>query len=347
MNIKNKYIIGTHVMFYEVEIFSEFVDSLIQATNQVANIENVMVKFMFNFSECLEKIDTSLISKDELKQKFMDEIEKLRSHDIQVRYNFYEDEKLYTIANYRRDFNYFNCDDYDYLIWGETDALFPKEIFQALEAIKDYANSNGVYRFTTFFATRKMWDESWKVLEHPKFTDKPYYETKLPDGSRDDRAFNEPHSIRYTMSLEEMNEINSEAKEFDIQILKQPRFNGCGLVISSDLIKAGANIHRGIFGIVAEDTAFQHSCQQIMGEQYVQFVVKNILLVHNRNHPNKRNYALDMDSDRVTTQDFKGDWFIKLRDLCNKNLNLIGQGQQQFLSFEKDFLKEIDEDTDI
>ena len=54
-----------------------------------------------------------------------------------------------------------------------------------------------------------------------------------------------------------------------------------------------------------------------------------------------------MDSDRVTTQDYKGDWFIKLRDLCNKNLNLIGQGQQQFLSFEKDFVKEDNEDTDI
>ena len=53
-------------------------------------------------------------------------------------------------------------------------------------------------------------------LEHPKFTDKEYYETKLPDGSRDDRAYNEPHSIRYTMNIDEMNAINSKANEFEL-----------------------------------------------------------------------------------------------------------------------------------
>ena len=93
-----------------------------------------------------------------------------------------------------------------------------------------------------------MWDPSWKPLEHPEFTDKPYYETKHPDGSRDDRAFNEPHSIRYTMSINEMNAINAKASEFSIGVLQQPQFDGSCLVLSGDLLKNGVNVPHCIMG---------------------------------------------------------------------------------------------------
>ena len=51
MTLKNKYIIGTHVMFYEVEMISEFVQSIYDATGGIENLDNIMIDFCFNFSE--------------------------------------------------------------------------------------------------------------------------------------------------------------------------------------------------------------------------------------------------------------------------------------------------------
>ena len=342
MQIKNKYIIGTHIMFYEIDMAEEHIQSIINAVNRVANPENVIVDLLFNISEYFEKVDTSKITKLELKQKFINLIEMLRSNDINVRYNIYEnDDEPLTMVDYRRDLNYKNCKSNDYVIWGETDCLLPREMFQALESIKEYANQNGIHKYVTTFAVRKMWDESWRVLEHPDFTDKPYYETKLPDGSRDDRAFDEPHSIRYTMSIDEMNEINSKAEEFDLRILKQPQFDGSGLILSADLLKNGVNVPHCVMGHLVDDTSMMMSCRQIMGESYVQFVIKNILKVHNRMHPKKRRYALDMDGKRdleQATHDRKGGWFYKMRNLVHQNLNNFGSNQGRFNTYD-DFKK--------
>ena len=342
MILKNKYIIGTHIMFYEIDMAEEHIQSIINATDRVANRDNITIDLMYNISEYFEKVDTNVISKDELKQKFMILIERLRAAGLNVRYNFYEDDdNPLTMVDYRRDLNYKNCKTNDYVIWGETDCLLPAELFQSLEAIKDYANENNIHKYVTTFGIRKMWDDTWKVLEHPKFTDKEYYETKLPDGSRDDRAYDEPHSIRYTMSIDEMNEINAEAKEFDIRILNNPQFDGSGLVLSSDLLKNGVNVPHCVMGHLVDDTSMMMSCRQIMGNQYVQFVIKNILKVHNRNHPKKRNYALDMDGKRnlqEATLGKKGDWFYKMRELVHHNLGHFGSSQGKFNTYE-DFKK--------
>ena len=161
------------------------------------------------------------------------------------------------MTNYRRELNFNYCNSVDYVIWGETDCLVPKEMFLALEQIKEYANSQNIHRYITTFATRKMWDDSWKVLEHPKFTNCKYLE-------RDDTgAFTEPHSIRYVMSLEEMNDINSEADEFELQILQQPKFDGSILVMSADLLKMGVNIPPGFLDYPQK---IQHLCTIVCKE---------------------------------------------------------------------------------
>ena len=103
----------------------------------------------------------------------------------------------------------------------------------------------------------------------------------------------------------------------DLRILRHPQFDGSILVLSSDLLKNGVNVPRCILGHAVDDTSMMQSCRQIMGEAYFQFIVKNILKVHNRQHPKKRLYALDMNSDRSlagATHDKKGDWFYKKGD---------------------------------
>jgi hypothetical protein len=340
MDLKYKYIIGTHIMFYEIDMAEEHIQSINNAVDGVSNKENIRVDLFFNISEYFERIDKSKTSYDELISKFMKLVSTVK---CEVTYKIYDENKPLTMVDYRRDLNYFSCKDYDYIIWGETDSLIPKEAFHALEQIKEYASSNGIHRYVTTFATRKMWDASWSVLEHIDFADKQYYETKLPDGSRDDRAFNEPHSIRYTMNIDEMNEINGKVDDFEINILRRPQFDGSCLVLSNDLIKNGVNVPHCIMGHLVDDTSMMHSCAQQMGDAYVQFVVKNLLKVHNRNHPKKRLYALDMDSDRdlqLVNTERKGDWFYKMKQLVHFNLGNFGRSQARFNTYQ-DFEKTI------
>ncbi len=332
MKIENKYIIGTHIMFFEIDMIGEQTQSLINAINTVTNKENITIDYYFNMSEYFEKIDKSQISKDKLKQLFMKEIVKLDQSGCNVTYTIYEDNEPITMVDYRRDLNYHGCTKYDYVIWGESDMLVPKEMFLALEQIKEYANSQNIHKFVTTFGIRKMWDNHWKDLEHPDFTDAPYYE--------DERAFQYPHSIRYTMSIDEMNEVNAKSESFDIRILKQPKFDGSCLVLSGDLLKNGVNIPHCMIGHLHEDTSMMHSAYRIMGENYIQFVVKNILKVHNRNHPLKRHYALEMDSNDKLS-DFskggkKGKWFDRMRTLVDFNIANFNNSQARFNTY-KDF----------
>ena len=66
MVLLNKYVIGTHVMFYEIELYKEFIDGLINMLDDVENKDNVTIDLCFNMSEKIEKIDYDKISKGEL-----------------------------------------------------------------------------------------------------------------------------------------------------------------------------------------------------------------------------------------------------------------------------------------
>ena len=346
MNLKYTYVIGTHVMFYEIEILSEYVESLIQTVKEVDNPENVTFDFLFNISEYLEAVDATKTTKTELLERYYVALKPLKDTGVKVQDRVYNDnENLYSIADYRRDFNYHNCVNYDYLMWGETDSLLPKQLFESLEVIKNYAVQNNVHRYTVWFAERKMWDDSWKPLEHIDFEKEEYISIKnfKTEEEYKEKIAQSPHSIRYVMNLEEMNEINSRYDDFNIQILNYPKFNGCGLVMSSDLIKAGVNIPRGIFGVVAEDTAMMLSAHQVMGQAYVQFIVKNILLVHNREHTRKRMYCVDKETEQESGMGDsyshgKGKWFDRILELNKANIGLIGPRQERFFTVE-DFKK--------
>ena len=57
IELKNKYIVGTHIMFYEIEMVSEHIQSLINAVNTVENKENITIDLFYNISEFFEKIN--------------------------------------------------------------------------------------------------------------------------------------------------------------------------------------------------------------------------------------------------------------------------------------------------
>ena len=44
-----------------------------------------------------------------------------------------EREDIYTIADYRREFNEKYCEEVDILMWGESDSLIPNQTFEILD----------------------------------------------------------------------------------------------------------------------------------------------------------------------------------------------------------------------
>lgn len=338
--IKYKYIIGTQVMFYEIDMLPDFVYSVQKAIEMIQPKyrSNITIDFLLNCTEYYEKIDRSKINGDIISELFSMHIHKLEELGVNVVLNVKGDDIPYTMVNYRRDINNKYASTHDYVIWGETDCLVPSEIFIALDEAKTIANSNGIYRYITTFATRKMWDDSWIVLEHPEFAPKAYHERHEVD-----KWENDPSSIHYTMNQKEMQSVNDKARigdmyGFDFRIMDKPKFDGSILCISSDLILAGANIPLGFWGLSAEDTAFMQSCVDVTRGHYRQIVVANILKVHNRNHPNKRRYALEPDGNE-STQAKKGELYNRVRDLNKLNLAKYLQPQGEFLREEKELLK--------
>ena len=59
--LANKYVIGTHVMFFEIEMYEDFIDGMVNLLETVENKDNVIIDLCFNINEILEKIDKDKI----------------------------------------------------------------------------------------------------------------------------------------------------------------------------------------------------------------------------------------------------------------------------------------------
>ena len=322
MKLNNKYIIGCHVMFYEIEMVEEYLESVHLALEDIDNKDNVKVEMMWNMSEYFEEFEDK-----KAKVKIGKKIEELKQrYGFSSKY-YVNHDKPYTMADYRRELNN-QCNECDYIIWGESDCLMPRQMFGVLEQLMEHSKSNNINRFITTFGIRKMWDDSWKVLEHPKFTDKPYYSMDTPEDTK--LAESSPWSIRYTMSQEEMDEVNAKTTNLDVEMIAYPKFDGSGLIISSDLLRTGANIPPAVY-MNGDDSSFLESCRLHMGENYRQYVIRNVLKVHNRNHPNKRHYVKGEDQSKNTH--FKRatkNWYKEFNNVSKGNLNKLYYSQEPF-----------------
>jgi hypothetical protein len=315
--IENKFAIGCLVQWYEIEIIEEYIESLKQSLKHLENSENVIVDFTLTTNQKLEQISDE-IDINVIRFRFQD---MMKDFDIDIQWRVTDE--LVTIADYRREFNDKYCEKVDVLMWGETDALLPKQTFVILDNLHNSVKDN-TPKYTTFFGTCKMWDKSWEVLEHPDFTDKPFYSE--PEDFKPDQWW----SNRYTMKIDEMNKFNDKVENLDIRILNQHKFNGCGLVISSEVIKSGVNIPKSVF-FVHEDTSFMIMIQKVLG-MIPQYVVKNILLVHNRNHPKKRMYVKGEREDGTMNEKRRSNqWYVRANEMSEKNCyNLFNPNYKSF-----------------
>ena len=328
ITLNNKFAIGCIVQWYEIEMVEEYLQSVKNAIRPIENKKNVIVDLYLNVDQSLEKIDESQTTIEDIEYRFSRMI-----HRVFAGPGYYKvvggnrtinrDKKdIYTIADYRRDFNEKYCDEVDVLMWGESDSLIPRQTFQILDNLHTSVKEK-TPKYVSFFGTCKMWDDSWKVLEHPEFTNKPFIDISTVDTEN-------WWSLRYNMNIDEMNSFNDKVEDLDIQVINQYKFNGCGLVISSDLVKSGVNIPKSSF-FIHEDTAFMFQLQQMFGGQIPQYVIKNILLVHNRKHTKKRSYVLgedDVTAGDVSAGRLKHDWYKKASDMSHHNTyNMFNQSK--------------------
>lgn len=314
MNLENKYVVGCLVMWYEIEMLPEYIDSCLQMMKDVENPENVIFHFCWNFQEHLEKCETGF---NPIIERFEQQIDRLLGFGVIVTDEKITDDEFYNIAAYRRDLNYNYCDKVDFVLWGETDSLWPKQTLEIVEQISRHPDCEP--KFILNFAGRKNWDKTWDEITHPMFEKEVFVDN-------DDWVLENEASEKSYMTLDRMNEINNiPSEQIIIHPMDHPKADGSCLVISSDLIKSGVNIPHALIHC-GEDESFMRMAKLIMGHQFVQYNVKNILRVHNRRHPKKRMYITDENNPQGFCDERKGKWWKILENSSKKNLeNLRNQ----------------------
>ena len=78
VKLNKRYVIGTHVMFFEIEMYKDFIDGMVNLLETVENKDNVTIDLCFNVSEQIEKIDRDKISHKELFDNFDKGVNKLK-----------------------------------------------------------------------------------------------------------------------------------------------------------------------------------------------------------------------------------------------------------------------------
>lgn len=304
-SLKTSFAIGCLVQWYEVDIIEEYIDSLVDAVDLYDG--EVLVDFVVTENnKKYENFDGTDEDMVKCLDSIQDKINRLPATKKVV-------PGLYSISEYRQDFNTTFCEKVDVLMWGEPDMLVPKQAFVILDSLHNQVKKT-TSKYLATFGTSKMWDDSWKPLEHIEFTDKTFE----PEDTKN------WWSLKYTMTKDEMNLFNDKVDELILTNVSPHKFQGCGLVISSEVIKSGVNIPKSVF-FVHEDTAFMYMTQKVLGN-IPQYHFKNILMVHNRKHPKKMLNVVGKekfnkyDVGKLRNQN---EWYRKAFEMSLQNCNNI------------------------
>tara|TARA_R110000782_G_scaffold109821_2_gene198904 strand:+ start:10544 stop:11494 length:951 start_codon:yes stop_codon:yes gene_type:complete len=302
--------IGCLVQWYEIEMVKEYIDSL--ALSAKGFEDKVIIDFKLVTNQDLEKVIAGGEVMLEIKARFNYLMGDLREAGFKVNWDISPD--LFTIADYRRTFNEKYCNEVEVLFWGESDMLVPSQAIQTVLLLQDSVKDT-TPKWVGFFATCKMWDDSWKTVEHPK----------LSSLERDPYAW---YGTRHYMDYDKMEEINSDVVSPDIKHLDDFKFNGCGLFFSSEIVRSGVNIPESVF-FTHEDTAFMNKLSLTFSNGQIPFyVAKNILLVHNREHPKKRQYVEGESGDDLNAQRKSNKWYELASEYSKHNAyNFNKQGK--------------------
>lgn len=323
MILKNKIVIGTLIQFYELNMVDEMIHSYVKMLEPIENKEQVTFHFTINFQEYLEKIDWEYFKEivRPFRGSIFNKLQNLFEHklgvtgiypaNLVITYKTNND-LLYTIADYRRDLCWDWCDKVDIVVFGETDTMFGSKSLILIDSLHEYVKDS-TPKYVANFAGRKNWDSSWDCITHPMFVN-----TKLED------VMNDEASEKSYMTYGRMEEINDiEFDLVEIVQLGEPKADGAGLILSSELLKSGVTLPKSIL-LHGEDEALLRVAKRIMGDDFIQYHFSNYLRVHNRRHPNKRVGILNESNPRgLCSAKDKGDWWVELEHKSKHNLETL------------------------
>lgn len=253
-----------HVMWYESKMLNETLDSL-QIALSNTNL-NVDLKFCLN-SQTFIEVPEKGTPKDMFKEFINHPV--LSNAEITYKTN---NDGFYNIGDWRRDI-YSN--NYKYTVWGESDTLIPEDYFYILESISIEEPH------VLSLSSRKMWDDSWKIVEHV-----------------DLQNLNKSHeeigilSCGAFINYRELCDFNLK---HNINIIKLPilKIDGSMLALSSHLPGPWIPLDQHF---IREDTCsalfFQH-------HNIPQYHITTRIKGHNYNHPLKRTNTKNTRNDNV------------------------------------------------
>ena len=324
VELTKKYVIGTHVMFYEIEIYKEFIEGICNMLETIDNKQNVYIDLCLNMQENLEQIEDNKYNY--IVDCFKDGILTLKkSGIINTNLKSYiktKKDNIFFHTDYRRNLNYDYCKKVDYVIWGETDSLIPKEGLEAIDTLSQYTDSVEDYKYIMSFADRKMWDESWNPTVHPKYVNHRFIDNE--------EGHLNPNQAKSKMSIWDMNKINSEIQDFDFIQIPYTKIDGSFLVISSELIKSGVNIPLAM--LYNDDEGLDISYNQLHRGNVKQYICKNLLKVHARRHPKKRMYIKN-ENNNFSFNDSKGNPFQVFKELSQANIQILHGKRGKFYEY--------------
>ena len=96
MKLNKKYVIGTNVMWFEIEMYEDFIKGLVNLLDtNIENKENVMIDLCLNLSQYLEKLDTDKITEQKIIEKFYNGVDKIEELGYLVNVKQVEKDEFY------------------------------------------------------------------------------------------------------------------------------------------------------------------------------------------------------------------------------------------------------------
>jgi|GEM_PF-1839083 len=298
--------VGCLIQWYEADIIEQYFHSIRQAIEHVRMYKPETLIIVHN------EVDMSTFIEQPIEGVSTVEcVEKIRQAAIKYDFNIarvHNGLYPYSVSEFRHDFNSNFCRIAELLVWGESDMIAPRAYFKYLTQLYEVAPKS---KWISTFSSCKMWDETWEALEHPDFTRLPHSDSKT-----------DWWSVNYDMTFEEMETINEKVKEPTVVEIRsklgEVKFNGCGLVLTSQIIKSGLNVPLAAF-FVHEDSAFMYLLNKVL-PGLKQYHFSDVLLVHNRKHALKRHLVANESGDTVGTRRKSNPTYVKANTLSQDNV---------------------------
>lgn len=262
-----------HIMWYESKIINETLDSLQMAINH-SDVQ-VDILICLNSQTYVETPDNG-VEPDKLFYEFLNH-ELLKNANIIYKN---DDDDFYNIGDWRRDI-YGDNYDYNYIVWGESDCLVPKDYFDIMKK----AGINHPHILS--LANRKMWDSTWDEIEHDWI--KQFPRNGPPD--RPEQA-PKPFNCADYITLQELNDFNDKFSP-TIKKTRRIKIDGNMTALSPGLP----------YPYLPLDLHFAREdyCLQLFFEKksIPQYIISTRLKGHNQCHPNKRIGTSNKKDDTV------------------------------------------------